>query len=56
MTFLHPCKGVKTPHGPGKPLKIITPDQFDAIYQALPGADERLLVETDWKPACGGAN
>ena len=25
VTFLHPCKGVKTPTVPRKPLKIITP-------------------------------
>ena len=47
VTFLHPCKGVKTPTVPRKPLKIITPEQFDAIYGALPGADEQLLIETD---------
>ena len=47
VTFLHPCKGVKTPTVPRKPLKIITPEQFDAIYQALPDPLWRLLVETD---------
>jgi integrase len=47
VTFLHPCKGVKTPTVPRKPLKIITPEQFDAIYDALPDAASRLLVETD---------
>ncbi|HEY5988148.1 MAG TPA: site-specific integrase, partial [Streptosporangiaceae bacterium] len=47
VTFLHPCKGVKTPTVPTKPLKIITPEQFDAIYEALPDALSRLLVETD---------
>jgi hypothetical protein len=26
--------------------QIITPEQFDAIYQALPGADIQLFVET----------
>ena len=36
VTFLHPCKGVKTPTVPRKPLKIITPEQFDSIYAALP--------------------
>ena len=46
VTFLHPCKGVKTPTVPRKPLKIITPEQFDAIYQAFP-TPFRLLVETD---------
>jgi integrase len=47
VTFLHPCKGVKTPTVPKKPLKIITPEQFDAIYDALPDDASRLLVETD---------
>jgi integrase len=47
VTFLHPCKGVKTPTIPRKPLKIITPEQFDAIYEALPDTETQLLVETD---------
>jgi integrase len=47
VTFLHPCKGVKTPTVPRKPLKIITPEQFDAIYAALPDPAIQLLVETD---------
>ncbi|MFZ2033612.1 MAG: hypothetical protein WAW53_07645 [Candidatus Dormiibacterota bacterium] len=47
VTFLHPCKGVKTPTVPRKPLKIITPEQFDAIYAVLPDAASRLLIETD---------
>jgi integrase len=47
VTYLHPCKGVKTPTVPKKPLKIITPEQFDAIYAAIPFASLQLLVETD---------
>lgn len=47
ITFLHPCKGVKTPTVPVKPRAIITPEQFDSVYQALPDADAQLLVETD---------
>lgn len=47
IVFLHPCKGVKVPPTPRKPLAIVTPEQFDAIYQALPDAMSRLLVETD---------
>lgn len=47
VTFLHPCKGVKTPTVPRKPLKIISPEQFDVIYAALPDAISRLLIETD---------
>jgi integrase len=46
VTFLHPCKGVKTPTVPVKPRTIITPGQFDQLYQALPDATSRLLVET----------
>ena len=46
VTFVHPCKGVKTPPVAIKPLKIITPEQFDLLYQALPDADAQLLVET----------
>jgi len=47
VTYLHPCKGVKTPPVPKKPLKIITPEQFDAIYTAIPDAILQLLTETD---------
>jgi integrase len=47
VTFLHPCKGVKTPTVPVKPRTIITPEQFDVLYNALPDAEARLLVETD---------
>jgi integrase len=47
VIFLHPCKGVKTPTVPVKPRVIITPEQFDMIYQALPDPDAQLLVETD---------
>jgi integrase len=46
VTFLHPCKGVKTPTVPPVSLTIVTPEQFDAIYQALPDAGAQLLVET----------
>lgn len=46
VTFLHPCKGVRTPPVPKKPLQIITPEQFDLIYEALPTIDDQLLVET----------
>jgi integrase len=46
IIFLHPCKGVRVPPTPAKPLVIVTPEQFDAIHQALPDAATRLLVET----------
>ena len=47
VTFLHPCKGVKTPPVPRKARQIITPEQFDALYAALPDDVFRLLAETD---------
>src|SRR5690348_7490986 len=47
ITFLHPCKGVKTPTVPVKPYTIITPEQFSAVYEALPDPTWRRLVETD---------
>lgn len=47
VIFLHPCKGVKTPPVPVKPPSIISPEQFDKIYQALGDADSKLLVELD---------
>lgn len=47
VTFLNPCKSVKTPTVGRKPLEIITPEQFNAIYEVLPDEDSRLLVETD---------
>lgn len=47
ITFLHPCKGVKTPPVPRTALVIITPEQFDQVYEALPDADAQLLIETD---------
>ena len=46
VTFLHPCKGVKTPTVPVRPRTIITPGQFDVLYQALSDATARLMAET----------
>jgi integrase len=43
----HPSRGVKTDPAPAKPRPIITAEQFARIYEALPTADARLLVETD---------
>ncbi|MBA9002160.1 tyrosine-type recombinase/integrase [Thermomonospora cellulosilytica] len=43
----HPCQGVKIPPVPKRPKKVITADQFDLLYKALPNDDARLLVETD---------
>ncbi len=46
VTFVHPCRGVKTPPVARKPLRIITPEQFDTLYLELPDDCSRLLVET----------
>jgi len=46
VTYVHPCKGVRTPTVPEKPLEIITPEQFDDLYHALPDTNSKLLVET----------
>ncbi len=46
VTLLHPCRGVKTPTVPVKAYRIVTPEQFDALYAALPDEHARLLVET----------
>jgi integrase len=46
VTYIHPCRGVKIPTLPSTPRTIITPEQFDAVYAALPDADAQLLVET----------
>jgi integrase len=47
VTFLHPCKGVKTPPIPKRPHNIISPEQFDDLYTALPFETMKLLIETD---------
>lgn len=47
ITILHPVKGIKTPKVAKKPKKIITVEQFEAIYRSLPDDTMRLLVETD---------
>jgi site-specific recombinase XerD len=46
VTFLHPCKGVKTPTVAPQLLTVVTPEQFDVLYQALPTGEAQLLVET----------
>jgi integrase len=47
ITFLHPCMGVKTPTVATKRRRIITPDQFGTLYDAIPTRELQLLVETD---------
>jgi integrase len=46
-TFLHPCKGVRTPAIPKKVREIVTPEQFDTLYAQLPDNEFCLLVETN---------
>lgn len=46
VTLLHPCRGVKTPTVPVKEFRILTPEQFEALYAALPDGQLKLLVET----------
>jgi integrase len=46
VTSLHPCRGVKTPPVPAQPRTIITPEQFAVVYDCLPDALSKLLVET----------
>lgn len=45
ITRLHPCRGVKTPPVAKKLRTIITPDQFDQLYVALPTDPARLMAE-----------
>jgi len=42
VTYIYPCRGVKIP----TVRTIVTPEQFDVVYGALPDADAQLLVET----------
>ncbi|MEU5880068.1 site-specific integrase [Spirillospora sp. NPDC047279] len=46
VIVLHPCKGVKTPPVPKKKRIIVTPEQFDRLYENLAGDRWKLLVET----------
>jgi integrase len=47
ITTLNPCAGIKAPTVPPATRRIITPEQFALIHQALPTNQVRLLVETD---------
>jgi integrase len=47
VVHLHPVRGVKSPPIARKPRLIVTPEQFDKLYLALPAGTMRLLVETD---------
>jgi integrase len=47
VVSIHPSRGVKTPPVPPRPRRIVTPEQFDLLYEALPDEEFKLLVETD---------
>jgi hypothetical protein len=44
---IHPGRGVRTPPVSRKPRRIVTTEQFQALYDAIPHDVMRLLVETD---------
>lgn len=44
---LHPGRGVKTPPVPKRPRRIVTPEQYELVHDALPDEGMRMLVETD---------
>jgi integrase len=46
VIHLHPVRGVKSPPVARKPRIIMTPEQFDKLYAALPSGAMKLLVET----------
>ncbi|MEV0973695.1 tyrosine-type recombinase/integrase [Microtetraspora glauca] len=37
---------MKTPTVPKKPLRIVSPEEFDQLYSTLPTEETRLLAET----------
>jgi integrase len=43
---LHPCKGVKSPTVPVKEYRILTPEEFDKLYDEIPTPVAQLLVST----------
>jgi hypothetical protein len=47
VIVVHLSRRVATDPVPRKPRRIITPQQFDDVYAALPSSDAQLLVETD---------
>jgi integrase len=46
VVALHPCRGVKTPTVPVKEYRILTPEEFDRLYAALPSGLAQLMVDT----------
>jgi integrase len=47
VIHLHPVRGVKSPPVGKKSRIILTPEQFDKLYLALPPGTMKLLAETD---------
>jgi hypothetical protein len=47
VIHLHPVRGIKPPPIPRKKRAIITPEQFDQLYQAIGSDTMKLLVEAD---------
>ncbi|MCO1575614.1 site-specific integrase [Crossiella sp. SN42] len=45
LITLHPCTGVRAPLAPVKPLKVITPEQFDRLHHSVKDPRWRLMVE-----------
>jgi integrase len=46
VLLFHPVKGVKTPTVPVKEYRILTPDEYVRLLDALPAGMPRLLVQT----------
>ncbi len=46
VIVVHPSHRVATDPVPRKPRRIITAQQFDAVYSALPNSDAQLVIET----------
>ncbi len=42
---LHPCRGVKTPTVPVREYRIVTPEEFDQLYGAMPSDTARLFLD-----------
>jgi integrase len=47
VVYIHAVKGVSAPTVPTRPMTIITPEQFDVLYDNLPDSNSKLLVETE---------
>src|SRR5215467_5611173 len=47
VIHLHPVRGIKPPPVPRKKRAIITPEQFDQLYQAVCSDTMKLLVKAD---------